>query len=56
MQRKLTVQNPETLFLIAGNGSYPALAVQGAREAGVQRVVAAAFEGETNPSLSGVVD
>jgi hypothetical protein len=56
VQRKLTVQNPETLFLIAGNGSYPALAVQGAREAGVQRVVAAAFEGETNPSLSGVVD
>ncbi|MEY2906724.1 MAG: hypothetical protein RLZZ408_1195, partial [Verrucomicrobiota bacterium] len=27
------VQKPETLFLIAGNGSYPLLAVKGAREA-----------------------
>lgn len=50
------VQTPETLFLIAGNGSYPRFAVEGAREAGVGRLVAAAFEGETDPALSGYVD
>ena len=50
------MQKPETLFLIAGNGSYPLLAVKGAREAGVIRVVAAAFEGETDPALAGFVD
>ena len=50
------VQKPETLFLIAGNGSYPLLAVKGAREAGVSRIVAAAFEGETDPALAGFVD
>jgi len=50
------VQKPETLFLIAGNGSYPLLAVKGAREAGVGRIVAAAFEGETDPTLAGFVD
>jgi DUF1009 family protein len=50
------VQKPETLFLIAGNGSYPLLAVKGAREAGVGRVVAAAFEGETDPAIAGFVD
>ena len=50
------VQKPETLFLIAGNGSYPRLAAKGAREAGVSKVVAAAFEGETDPGLAGFVD
>ncbi len=50
------VQKPETLFLIAGNGSYPRLAAKGAREAGVSTVVAAAFEGETDPALAGFVD
>ncbi len=50
------VQKPETLFLIAGNGSYPRLAAKGAREAGVSRIVAAAFEGETDPALAGFVD
>ena len=50
------VQKPETLFLIAGNGSYPRLASKGARKAGVAKIVAAAFEGETDPSLAGFVD
>ena len=50
------VQKPEILFLIAGNGSYPRLAVKGAREAGVATIVAAAFEGETDPALAGFVD
>jgi len=47
---------PDTLFLIAGNGSYPRLAARGAREAGVRRIVAAAFEGETDPSLANFTD
>ena len=50
------VQKPETLFLIAGNGTYPRLAAKGAREAGVTRIEAAAFEGETDPALAGFVD
>jgi DUF1009 family protein len=50
------VQQPETLFLIAGNGSYPLLAAKGARKAGVSRIVAAAFEGETDPAVAGFVD
>ena len=50
------VQKPKILFLIAGNGSYPRLAVKGAREAGVATIVAAAFEGETDPALAGFVD
>ena len=50
------MQTPEILFLIAGNGSYPLISVMGAREAGVSRIVAAAFEGETDPALAGFVD
>ena len=50
------MKKTETLFLIAGNGSYPRLAVEGAREAGVGKIVAAAFEGETDPALAGFVD
>ncbi len=50
------MQKPDTLFLIAGNGSYPRLAAKGAREAGVSRIVAAAFEGETDPALTECVD
>jgi hypothetical protein len=47
---------PDTLFLIAGNGSYPRLVAREAREAGVRRIVAAAFEGETDPSLANFTD
>ena len=50
------METPDTLFLIAGNGSYPKFAVQGAREAGVKRIVVAAFEGETDSSLVAFVD
>ena len=50
------MQKPDTLFLIAGSGSYPRLVAQGAREAGVTRIVAAAFEGETDPALAPLVD
>ena len=47
---------PTTLALIAGNGTYPFATVRGARTAGVARVVAVAFEGETNPDLAAQVD
>lgn len=50
------MKTPETLFLIAGNGTYPRFAVKGAREARISRIVAAAFEGETDPALAHVVD
>ena len=50
------MQKPDILFLIAGNGSYPRFVVQGAREAGVSRIVVAAFEGETDPDLAPLVE
>lgn len=46
----------ELIGLIAGNGSYPFAIVEGARRAGVAKVVVAAFENETNPALSERVD
>lgn len=48
--------HPHTLALIAGNGAYPFAAVRGARASGVARIVAVAFENETNPALAGEVD
>jgi len=52
------VSNPpfSILGLIAGSGVYPLLMARGARAAGVQRIVAAAFEGETDPALADCVD
>lgn len=47
---------PQTLGIIAGNGRYPFLLAQEARKAGVKRLVAVAFEKETNPSLEAEVD
>ena len=47
---------PDTIALIAGSGIYPETFVAGARKAGVKRLVAAAFTGETNPDLAGKVD
>jgi DUF1009 family protein len=47
---------PETLCIIAGNGRYPFEMAAGARSAGVRRVVAVAFHGETNPDLAAHVD
>jgi hypothetical protein len=44
------------LFLIAGGGDYPALVIEGARRAGVSRIVMAAFEGETQPESAPLVD
>jgi DUF1009 family protein len=45
-----------TLGLIAGNRSLPLTFAQLARAAGVQKLVAVAFEGETDPALASLVD
>jgi DUF1009 family protein len=50
------MQIPDTLGIIAGNGLYPRLLADSARKSGVQNIFAAAFEGETDPSLSQHVD
>ncbi len=42
---------PENLGIIAGNGVYPRLLADAARRAGVEKVIAAAFTGETDPTL-----
>ncbi|MEI6712470.1 MAG: UDP-2,3-diacylglucosamine diphosphatase LpxI [Verrucomicrobiota bacterium] len=47
---------PHTLAIIAGNGVYPHAMVKGARNAGVSRIVVAAFQNETDPSLASLVD
>ena len=50
------VTPPESLAIIAGNGVYPHAMVRGARLAGVKRIVVAAFQNETDPSLADLVD
>jgi DUF1009 family protein len=47
---------PEILGIIAGNGVYPRLLADSARKAGVKKIVAGAFSGETDPSLEQHVD
>ena len=49
-------QPMETLGLIAGNRSLPLVFARQARALGVKRLVAVAFEGETDPQLSNLVD
>jgi len=44
------------LGLIAGNNAYPLLLAREARAAGVERIVAVAFTGETEPGLAELVD
>lgn len=50
------MNTPASLGLIAGSGAYPLLAAESARRAGVKRIVAAAFTGETDPKLEAAVD
>jgi len=50
------LQPPEILGIIAGNGVYPRVLARAARAAGVQRILAIAFEGETDANLSQFVD
>src|SRR4029077_19237501 len=47
---------PESLGLIAGNRSLPMEFARHARAAGVKRLVAVAFENETDPALAALVD
>lgn len=47
---------PDTLGIIAGNGVYPRLLADAARKAGVGKIIAAAFTGETDPVLAQHVD
>lgn len=48
--------NVNSLGLIAGNRSLPLMVASGARAAGVQRIVVAAFENETDPALAQQAD
>src|SRR5258708_31133714 len=46
----------DTIGIIAGSRSLPLVFARQARELGVKRLVAVAFEGETDPALAGLVD
>jgi len=46
----------ESLGIIAGNRSLPLMFAKEARRQGVKRLVAVAFEGETDPALAALVD
>ncbi|HEV2208356.1 MAG TPA: UDP-2,3-diacylglucosamine diphosphatase LpxI [Verrucomicrobiae bacterium] len=46
----------DTLGLIAGNRALPLVLAQQTRRLGVKRLVAVAFEGETDPALAALVD
>jgi len=50
------VETLHTLGIIAGNGVYPNLLADAARKAGVKKIIAAAFMGETDPGLEQHVD
>jgi len=47
---------PAALGIIAGNGVYPRLLADSARNAGAKKIVAAAFTNETDPALTQHVD
>jgi DUF1009 family protein len=50
------MNSPEVLGIIAGNRTLPFLFAKQARALGVKRLVAVAFEGETDPGLASLVD
>jgi hypothetical protein len=52
----MSQSTPETLGMIAGNRSLPLEFAREARRAGVKRLVAVAFENETHPELTSLVD
>src|SRR5438132_1715058 len=47
---------PDRLAIIACNGVYPRVLARGARAAGVRKILALAFEGETDAELGQLVD
>src|SRR5207253_2433877 len=56
--RRAPSMNPslDTLGIIAGNRSLPLVFARQARQCGVKRLVAVAFDGETDPALGDLVD
>src|SRR5215469_17581421 len=56
LSRMVMTSSIESLGIIAGNRSLPLLFAQQARSMGVKRLVAAAFEGETDTALKPLVD
>jgi len=50
------VEIPANFGIIAGNGAYPLQMARAARAAGVKKIVVAAFENETRPELTELVD
>jgi len=50
------VATSDTLGIIAGNGVYPRELTQAARKAGVKKIVAAAFTGETDLAIEKLAD
>src|SRR6266436_1738383 len=52
----MTVPSLNTIGIIAGNRSLPLVFARQARDMGVKRLVALAFEGETDPTLAAMVD
>lgn len=50
------MSQPDTLGIIAGNRSLPLILAKQARADGVRKLVAVAFEGETDPELGLLVD
>jgi DUF1009 family protein len=49
-------QMTDTIGIIAGNRSLPLIFAKQARRLGIKRLVAVAFEGETDPALTSLVD
>jgi len=49
-------ENIDHIGIIAGNRSLPLVFAKQARQMGMKRIVAVAFEGETDPALAGLVD
>lgn len=52
----MSVLAKDSLGIIAGNGRYPFALAEGARKAGVKRLVAVGFTDETDPALEKQVD
>src|SRR5213592_1637108 len=48
--------SPESLGIIAGNRSLPLIFAREAKKQGVKKLVAVAFDNETDPALAGLVD
>jgi DUF1009 family protein len=50
------METPSAFGIIAGSGAYPLVLAQAARTAGVKKIIAAAFSGETSCELEPLVD